>query len=226
LSGFSVASATFLTGFFERSGSNSLVTVIGMYLIAFLIFVSTAMIFATVPTIAANEQDESVVRWQRALCMLGDCGYYLGLSLAWLAMRPFLLAIRLEFLADIFTWLLLIAALAGASRLSLWLYRLTDHSGLACASMPVVGIGGAALYRFVLAPAYPALWPAEHAALLFAVVGFLIFGIGFAADTLMLAGGPQSRAARLFSGNRSACLLIFMQMAITASGLSWAAVAG
>ncbi|MBA2489813.1 MAG: hypothetical protein H0V36_10955 [Chloroflexi bacterium] len=40
-------------------------------------------------------------------------------------MRPFLQAFQLFFLADVFTWLLLMVIVAGATRISLFLYRVT-----------------------------------------------------------------------------------------------------
>src|SRR5262249_32299373 len=148
LSGFSVASATFLAGFIERTGSAALLTVIGMFLTAFLVFVGTAMIFATVPGTPARK-DADATNPQRTIYFLGNCGYYIGFAIAWYALRPFLTGIRLNFLADIFTWLLLFAGIAGAARLGFFLYLLNGHRGRACLALPLMGFVAAALYRFV-----------------------------------------------------------------------------
>lgn len=226
LSGFSVASATFLAGFIERTGSSSLATVIGMFLIAFLTFVGTAMIFGTIPVPMPGETpSDGFLGWQRTIYVMANCGYFVGLSLSWFALRPFLLAIRLDFLADIFTWLLLFAGVAGASRISLHLHSLTLQNLRACFAMPLIGFGAAALYRFALVPWFPILWPPQHASLVFAVIGFLLTGLVFALDTMMLVHGPEHRFARWLTNPGNRALLVYSQIVIAASGLLWASVA-
>lgn len=225
LSGFSVASATFLAGFIERSGAASFATVIGMFLIAFLTFVGTSMIYGTLPAAPAGEKpSDAFLGWQRSIYVMANCGYFIGLSLSWFALRPFLQAIKLDFLADIFTWLLLIAGFAGAGRISLHLHTLTLQNLHACFSMPLIGYGGAAAYRFLLAPAFPVLWPGANAPLLFAVIGFLLTGAVFLLDTVMLVLGPDHRVARRLTHPGSRWLLVYSQTVIVSSGLLWASV--
>lgn len=227
LSGFSVASATFLAGFIERTGSPSLLTVIGMFLTAFLTFVGTAMIFAIVPANPAGEKPgKGAVEWQHTVYIFGNCGYYIGLALSWFALRPFLLAIKLDFLADIYTWVLLFAGFAGATRHGLHLYVLTAHKALACVSLPIVGFGAAALYRFVLVPHFPALWPQENAPLLLSVILFALMGLIFTADTLVLAFGPKHALSRWLIQPKSGALLVYVQVVNVAVGLLWTSISG
>jgi hypothetical protein len=227
LSGFSVASATFLAGFIERTGSPALLTVIGMFLTAFLTFVGTAMIFAIVPANPGGEKPgKGAVEWQHTVYIFGNCCYYIGLTLSWFALRPFLIAIKLDFLADIYTWILLFAGVAGATRHGLHLYVLTAHTALACVSLPVVGFGAAALYRFVLVPHFPALWPRENAPLLLSVILFALMGLIFAADTLVLALGPKHVLSGWLIQPKSGALLVYVQVVIVAVGLLWASISG
>jgi hypothetical protein len=227
LSGFSVASATFLAGFIERTGSPSLLTVIGMFLTAFVTFVGTAMIFAIVPANPSCESPEAgAAEWQHTVYILGNCGYYIGLTLSWFALRPFLLAIGLDFLADIYTWILLFAALMGAARHGLHLYLLTAHTVLACISLPIVGMGVGLLYRFALVPHFPALWPQENASLLLSVILFAMVGLMFTADTFVLALGPRHPIARWLINPKSGALLVYVQVVIVAVSLLWASISG
>jgi hypothetical protein len=225
LSGFSVASATFLAGYIERKGPSDFDTVIGMFLIAFLVFVSTAMMLGTVPANAPDRKlKDQLPAWQHTVFILATCGYYLGISLSWFALRPFLLAIRMDFLADIFTWVLLAAGLSGASRLGLHLYVLTAHPRIICSSVPVIAYGAAALYRFGLVPFFPALWPSEQASLIAAIIAFGILAIGFGADSLMLSLGPKHPLMARLVQSRSRALLLYVQAASVAAALIWVSV--
>ena len=72
-------------------------------------------------------------------------------------------------------------------------------------------------------PFFPIVWPAEHAPLLFGVIGFLLAGMAFTVDTKMLVLGPHPVAQRLVGpGNRT--LLVDRQLVILSSGLLWASV--
>lgn len=227
LSGFSVASATFLAGFIERTGSPSLLTVIGMFLTAFITFVGTAMIFAIVPANPTGEKPgEGSAEWQHTVYIFGNCGYYIGIALSWFALRPFLLAINLDFLADIYTWIVLFAVLVGAARLGLHFYLLTAHTALACISLPIVGFGVALVYRFVLVPFFPVLWPQENESLLLSVMLFALMALMFTADTFVLALEPKHRLAKWLINPKSGALLAYVQVIIVAVALLWTSISG
>jgi hypothetical protein len=226
LSGFTVASAFFVAGFFERSRSDALDTVIGMLLLAFMNLVGTAMVFGTVPLPpAAQKKNQNSIRWQATIYLIGDAGFYLGVGLAWFALPPFLLAIKMDLLALVFVWTTLFAVAGGALRLSEKLYVLTAHNASACAAIPFVGVGAAAFYRFVLVPAFPALWPSHHASLLIATTAFAIAAIGFLADTLLLAIGPHHRLAIKLSKPMALYAPLYCQAIVTNASLVWASVA-
>jgi hypothetical protein len=225
LSGFSVASATFLAGYIERKGPSGFGTVIGMFLIAFIVFVSTAMMLGIIPAKAPDRKLKGhLYYWQHTIFILAICGYYLGLSLSWFALRPFLLALHMDFLADIFTWVLLVTGFLGASRLGLHLYVLTAHPRLSCSLLPVIAFGAAALYRFGLVPFFPGLWPAEHASLIAAIIALGIFAIGFSMDSLMLSLGPKHALLARLMQPGSRALLLYVQAAALAAALIWVTV--
>lgn len=226
LSGFTVASAFFVAGFFERSRSDPLDTVIGMLLLAFMNLVGTAMVFGTVPlTQAGPKKNQNRVRWQATIYLIGDAGFYLGVGLAWFALLPFLFAIKMDLLAQLFVWILLFAVAGGALRLSEKLYVLTAHNALACTAIPFVGVGAAAFYRFVLVPVFPALWPSHHASLLIATTAFAVAATGFLVDTLLLAIGPHHRLTIGLSGPKAPFAPLYCQAIVTTAGLVWASVA-
>lgn len=116
LAGFSVASAFFLANLTAVRGSESFGLVIAMFLIAFVILISAAMLFAAVPNLALPPESPDYPRLQAAGFVFGSVDFHLGLSLAWLALRPFLLALGLRSVADLFVWVMLVAVIGGGVR--------------------------------------------------------------------------------------------------------------
>ena len=87
--------------------------------------------------------------------------------------------IALPALADVFTWALLIMALAAGGWIALFTCRLTMASARACSAIPVLGIALPALYRLVAVRLWPVLWLARESALLFAFVALAAAGLMF-----------------------------------------------
>src|SRR5215204_141041 len=82
-------------------------------------------------------------------------------------------------LADAFTWLLLATIIAGSARIAVFVYRLTAADGMACAAIPILGIGLPAIYRLLAVRVWPGLWPAADAAIGFAFIAFVVASVGF-----------------------------------------------
>jgi hypothetical protein len=150
-----------------------------LFLIAFLVFISSAMQFATTPNLP-NPKDEVYLTLQGCSYVLANANFYLGLCLSWLGLPLLLVAIGLEYLADIFIWLVLFAILGGATRVSssgLSVFALVElRVGL---SILLVCFGAAALYRPVASEQVDDLLPTEHAPALIAVRCFAVAAVGF-----------------------------------------------
>jgi hypothetical protein len=130
----------------------------------------------------------------------------------------------LDVLAEVFIWLLLATVLGGAGRLGVFLYRLTRVASVACLAVPGLGFGAAAAYWLVAARVVPELWPATDAPLRLALAVAGLAGLGFAAETALLAFQGEPRLQRKLRGAERA-VLAYVQAVVTVVALLWFAVA-
>ncbi len=224
LAGFSVASTVFLAYRTAALGTDADVATMGMFLVAFIGFLVASQMFGTLPNREAVEDAEGDDLDQRLGFLLAIVGYYVGLSISWLGLRPLLIGLRQRGLADVFAWLLLAAVFAGAARLGVFLYRLTTVRGAACLTIPFLGFGAAAAYRLLAVPVVPSLWPARDAALAITLVVAGIAALGFAAETAMLAFHGDARLRRRLPGLGQRLVLAYVQAVVTVVALLWFAV--
>jgi hypothetical protein len=224
LAGFSVAAATFLAGLDSARGSPAFAAAIGMLLVAFLILMSSAIMYSDTPSFPTAEDDFAVVL-QSLAHLFANASYFLGFALAWLALRPLLVMIDLVSLADAFTWLLLATLVAGGAWLAVFAYRLTAANGIACLAIPILGTGLPALYRLLTVRIWPVLWPGANAAIAFAFVAFGVAAVGFIHQTglLLVQGGTRQEQRLRRAGHRFA--LAYLQLVAITTGLLWFAVA-
>jgi hypothetical protein len=227
LAGFAVASSVFLANLGGSAGAGPFAATMGMFLIAFAILAEASQMFSTLPTRpapgAAGARDDTLTRVQCLSFLLATVGYFIGLSLSLLGLRPLLLALGLHQLADIFTWLLLLTVLGWSTRLGVFLYRLTRVASLACLAVPWLGVGAAAAYWLVATRFAPALWPAADAPLRLALVAAGLAGLGFAVETALLTfQGDERLRWRLRAAEGAA--LAYVQAVVTVIALLWFAV--
>jgi hypothetical protein len=188
LAGFTVASTTFLAGQAAARGAASFELLIAMFLIAFLILISCAMGFASVPTAAATgERAARLQTLQDDVYLIAVLAYGLGINVAWLALRPLLLVIGLEQAANLFTWLLLVAVIGSGARISMALRRSQGTSRSTRLVLLGLGLGGPIAYRLLSLTVAPGLWPAENAAFYFAIGAFLIGAVAFGIETFLVS---------------------------------------
>jgi hypothetical protein len=225
LAGFAVTSTIFLANLDAGAETGSFSATMGMFLIAFVGFLIASQMFGTLPTRAApGTEAEGLTPFQGLGFVLAIVGYYIGLSLSLLGLRPLLLVLGLELLAEVFVWLLLATVLGGAGRLGVFLYRLTRVAGRACLAVPGLGFSAAAVYWLVATRLAPGLWPAAEAPLLLALVLAVLAGLGFAAETALLAFQGEPRLQRRRRGAERA-VLTYVQAVVTVAVLLWFAVA-
>ena len=224
LAGFSVASATFIAGLDAARGTPAFAAAIALLLVSFLILMGSAIMYSDTPSFPASD-DEFAMGVQTLAHLFANASYFLGLALAWLALRPLLVMIDLVSLADAFSWLLLATMVAGGVWLAVFVYRLTVANGIACLAIPILGIGLPAIYRLLTVGVWPMLWPGANVAISFAFVAFGVASIGFIHQTgLLLVHGSSGQERRIRQyGHRFA--LAYLQLVAITTGLVWFGVA-
>ena len=192
LAGFSVACAVFLAGQALVRGAQTFELVMAMFLIAFLILISCAMGFASVPTATvAADRHREVLGLQEDIYQIAVLGYALGISVAWLALRPLLLALGLTRAADLFTWVLFVAVVGSAARTSMALRRSQGMARSTRVILLVLSIGAPLAYRAASLRLSPALWPIENAAFDFTIGAFALGAIAFGLQTFLVSEYDQ-----------------------------------
>jgi hypothetical protein len=225
LAGFSVASAIFIANLSLARESPAFAAVIGMPLVSFLILVTAAMVYSSTPNTQLSGDDDPNAAAQRLSHLLGNTGYFLGLSVGWFALPPLLEALRLPGLAGAFVGLLLAVVVIGGARLGILAYRLTAAPAHGCVVVPALGTALPTLYRVVAAVAAPWLWPTTDAALKLSFVAFGVAAVGFVLQTLLLLvhGNDPLRKRVQLVGHRAA--LAYETVVVTTIALIWFAVA-
>ena len=221
IGGFSVASAIFIASLDTTRSSPLFGTVIGMLLVAFLILVLSALMYASTPNLP-HDADTVTQRFAHILANMSGCE---GLAISWLALVPLLQMIGLPSLAIAFTWLMLYVSLAGSAWTAMFAYRLTTASAAACLAVPVLGISLAALYRLVAVRLVPALWPTTDAALHFTFVGFVVAALTLSLHATLLTMHGDSRVVRRLQAEGHRVALAYSEAAALAVSLTWFAVA-
>ena len=222
IAGFSVASAIFIAGLDVARTSPLFATVMGMLLVAFLILVFSALIYAS----TANAPDIAyhAVAQPLSHVLANMCGC-LGLTLSWLALVPLLQMLELPSLAVVFTWQLLFVTVAGGGWVAVFAYHLTTASARSCLAIPLLGFGLVAFYRLLAARLWPALWPATDAALQFAFIAMGVAGMIFAFHLGLLAAHGSEAGRRRLSRGAHRVALAYSEAYVVAVGLIWLAVA-
>jgi hypothetical protein len=222
LSGFTVASAVFIGN--QAEGQEFYEDAMGMFIVAFLLLISSTMQFASTPNLATDPRP-AYIGDQHLSYVLANSSFYLGVAISWLGLRMLLLAVNFTFFADILTWLLLFSIVAGAVRLSMHLYRHTTLSAKACFACPFLALGLGLLLRFGLAELWSDLWPADNIPLSFATMAFFVGGTAYLSQTALLSIHGEPRWEELAASIGPRWLLTYAVAAMLMVVLLWIAVA-
>lgn len=193
LAGFSIAAAIFLANLSRIAEPAFFADVMALFLIAFIMLMATAIIPASFRAARMDSLPEHHHEVHCVLFIVSNLIFYLSLSVSWLGLRPRLLSIDLSSLADVFTWLLLFALLAGATGLGAWLHTLLGVKLLPSVLVPVVPMAAAIVYGLTLAQRFPALWPPVNPVLSLAILVFAIAAVGGGVKTSMITFYGQRR---------------------------------
>jgi hypothetical protein len=96
---------------------------------------------------------------------------------------------------------------------------------VACLTIPLLGFGAAATYRLLVVRLVPSLWPEQDAALAITLVVASLGGLGFAAETAMLAFHGDARLRTRLPGLGQRVVLAYVQAVVTVVALLWFVVA-
>jgi len=198
--------------------------VIGLLLLAFMMFVATAMVFGTTPSLPATPATPRGYEIAQASSFLfANCGFYLGVATNWLALRPLLQALSMDRLADVFSWLLLIPAFMGALHMVLFARQTFSVRPASVAALPLVAPDASLLYA-LFAAGQPGWWPVEEPRFAIATIALLFGATGLGGQAVILAlysnGSGLARLDRL--GHRLAVVYVHC-VAYTVMSL-WCAV--
>lgn len=222
LGGFSVTSAVFVAGLDGARASPEFAAVIGMLLVAFLILVFSALMYASAPNALGTTTDAVAQSISHLLANMCGC---LGLAVSWLALVPFLRLLSLNGLAEVFTWLLLSVTITGACWVALFAYHLTLAPVSACLALPAVGVALPGVYRLIAARFWPALWPAPESILHYAFVALAVSGLIFATHLVILALCGSELKIRVLQHRKHVLALALSAANTIAVGFMWFAVA-
>jgi hypothetical protein len=221
LAAFSIALAVFLANVSRTANPEAFENVMALFLMAFIILIGTALMFATSRSAFFGAvEDDDVLLSRRTMYVLANLCFYLGLNMSWMGLRPLLLAIELDNLAGVFSWLLLFSVVAGAVRQSAWLQGLFGADPLACMSIGLLPILAVCVYWFGLVSLAPSLWP-ENSTLSFAVLVFIVACPPFLLETNVIRFAADQRCAGLLSRVGSRLMPAYQCVAVTAMLLLW-----
>jgi hypothetical protein len=224
LAGFSVTSSISIANLSVARQSANFEGVMALFLVAFVVFASSAMQFGTTPNLTTR-RDSFYLAVQGYSYLLANASFYLGLCLSWLGLPLLLAAIGLDYLSDIFIWLVLFAILGGAMRVSSSGLNLFATMKLSSSlGLPLLCFGAAAIYYAVAEAAFDAFLPDERGPVMYAVVCFAVAAIGLSMQSAFVGSlrNESSASSIQFLGRRF--LIGFIGSVFTAVSLLWLAV--
>jgi hypothetical protein len=224
LAGLSVASTIFLANLDAADPSRVLDDVVALFLLGFIILVGTGILFATLRGRQGTGSGEADSTLAATGYLFANTGFFMGVNVTWMGLRPLLLSLGMPTVAAVITWLLAFAILSGASRSAAWLKALLGL-GRSPLTIPAVAVTLAVGYRLLSMTLIPGLWPTTDAVLALGVVVFLVAAASFGWETatLGIASLPGTGRAALVPWMRRAAL-VHVHFSIAALTLLWFAV--
>ena len=222
LASFSVAAAVFLANLTRAAQNPSFADVMALFLIAFIILMGSAIMYSTDRSIRADQQSsQNFEATYRVLYVLSTAAFFLGITMSWTGLHPLLLSIELTDLAAVFGWLLLVAILVAGVRMVALLYALLDVRLFPVAIIPIVSYASSAIYKLVLVPRFPWLWPQENAVLSFAILVFALAGMAIGIESFVILFHGERRLNELFRRFGRSILPLYAAQALAAVLFLW-----
>ena len=222
LAGIAITAVVFLAELRDEIAPQAYSSVLGIFSISLVIMVGGSLAYGTSSnTLDADGDDEDERIARCVIFILVTATFYSGVALTMLGLHPLLIYIELEDIAGIMAWLLLFSLFAGGNRLGAWMYALLGTRNRVSALASPQAIVVAAVYRLVLVPRFPELWPQKNPAIAFSVLVMMIAAIPFFLETTMLRYHRDPSSRRLVRRLGPASLPPFISAALTAVALVW-----
>ncbi len=186
LAAVGVATTVFVAQLRIGSGAPAYSSVIGLFLIAFIMLIGTTVTLATFRSATTDPRDRDSVMARRVMFVLSVLCFYLGVSLTLLGLQPLLISIRLNDVAEVFSWVLLFVLFAGATRVCSWSTSLLGATNGTSSLGPAAAMGLAVCYHQWLVPRFPWLWPSWNPAISLSIVVLAMASAVFFVETLMI----------------------------------------
>ena len=220
----SIVSSIFIANLSIAREAEEFASIMGMFIIGFFVLTGAAMEYASTPN-RGEIVDEDYVRIQRYAYFMANVSFLSGLMICWSGLRLLVLAIELDYVADILVWVLLVSLLAGLVRQSQALLRLSGNAEAACLAIPLLAFAAAAAYRLVLVPNIDGLRPPHDEALLFTLVCFVLVAVGFASQSSLTGAWGRQREMALVHRFGDRLMLGWMQATATSLAMLYMVVA-
>jgi hypothetical protein len=194
LSGFAVTGVVLLVGQTANlagAGAN-LTTVLAMFVVAYMGLLSVGFQFASISDKVRSPFDMAAAQFAGASISL----YFIYVG--WFALRPLFQAFGLTEVADITSWLLLLANLAGFPLLASALYRSGYASARVVTLLPLIVVLVVGAYVLVVRALVPAGYVTE-ATLVLTLVGFVPGAAMYAAGSALPLLARQERLAPILA---------------------------
>jgi len=224
LAGFAVTGVVFLVT--QASNvpdptSTSFTTVVAMFVVAYMGYFSTSVLFANVSHLADEGATFDLAAAQYAGASISLFSVFLG----WFALKPLFEAFGLARIADLTGWLLIGALVVGYGLLANALYRSGYASGRLTVVLPLLAFVGILAYAILIGVLAPGLRSPE-ATLNLTVMAFVIGVPAYAAMTVLPIAARRERLAPILADRWHLAIVAYAEGAMVLIGFLLLAVLG
>lgn len=226
LMGIGITAIVLLAELRDELAHDQYSSVIGILLIGLVLLTGTSTTYATTRNaLNVGRENMDVVIARRVLFLMCTVCFFMSVSMTLLGLIPLLNLIRVPEVSRIFSWVMLFVIFSGGTRLGAWADALFNTRTLVTFLFPVQALVGAWIYRMLLAPAFPHLWPQWNAGVSFALVTVGLCATVFFIETSMIRFHGKPRALQVLGKFGPKLLPPFLAAALTSITLVWISLA-
>jgi hypothetical protein len=223
LAGFAVTALVFLVTQAHNvpdPGSTSFTTVLAMFVVAYMGYFSSSILFANV----SHRTDDATFDLAAAQYAGASISLF-SVFLGWFALKPLFETFGLDAIADLTGGLLVGALIVGYGLLASALYRSGFASARVTVVLPVLAVVATVGYAIVIAALAPSLRSPEST-LYLTVMAFVIGVPAYAAMTVLPIAAHRERVAPILADRWHLAVLTYAQGAMVLIGFLLLGVLG
>ena len=223
LAGFAVTGLVFLVtqaSSVPDPGSISFITVLAMFVVAYMGYFSASLLFANV-----SHRVEDLTFDLAAAQYAGASISLFSVFLGWFALKPLFETFGLVAMADLTGWLLVGALVVGYGLLASALYRSGFASARLTVLLPLLAVAGTVAYALLVNVVAPALRSPE-ATLSLTIVAFFVGVPAYAAQTILPIAAHRERLVPILADRWHLAVLAYAQGAMVLIGFLLLGVLG